>query len=87
MDDICVPFEFENVGNGAAIRMRYGLNRKETIEHDRKYLPVLSLKPNTPMMFHLFSENCSENSETWGGMYFHFIMMIFIQIVMNNILK
>ena len=40
VDDICVPFEFENVGNGAAIRMRYGLNRKETIEHDRKYLPV-----------------------------------------------
>ena len=66
VDDICVPFEFENVGNGAAIRMRYGLNRKETIEHDRKYLPVLSLKPNTPMMFHLFSENCSENSENLG---------------------
>ncbi len=66
VDEICVPIEIENVGNGAAIRMRYGLNRKETDDKNRNYLPTLSLKPDTPMMFHIFSEDCSKHSKNLG---------------------
>ena len=66
IDEICVPFEIENVGNGAAIRMRYGLNRKESDDQSKRYLPTISLKQGTPMMFHLFSEDCSKNSENLG---------------------
>lgn len=66
VDEICVPFEIENVGNGTAIRIRYGLNRKETSAKDRKFLPPMSLKPSIPIMFHLFSEDCSRNSSNLG---------------------
>ena len=80
VDEICVPFEIENVGNGAAIRMRYGVNRKETDEVDRRYLPTLSLKPGTPMMFHIFSEDCSKNSLALGA----YVLSFYYEDIYSN---
>lgn len=65
-DNICVPIEIENVGNGTAIQFRYGLNRKEISKNDRKFLPVISLKVGNPILFHIFSEDCGKNSKNIG---------------------
>ena len=63
---ICIPLEIENVGNGTAIRMRIGLNRKETLFKDRQYMHLQSMKPGTVLKFHILSENCSQNSKNLG---------------------
>lgn len=65
-DDICVPIEIENVGNGTAIQFRYGLNRKEISENSRQFLPVISLKVGNPILFHIFSEDCGMESKNTG---------------------
>ena len=66
VDYICMPIEIENIGNGAAIRMRYGINKKNIPEKDRKYLSPMSLKTETPIMLHVFSEDCGEKSANLG---------------------
>lgn len=65
-DDVCVPIEIENVGNGTAIQFRYGLNRKEISENNRRFLPVISLKVGNPILFHIFSEDCGKDSKNIG---------------------
>lgn len=80
VDEVCIPFEIENIGNGAAIRMRYGVNRKGTTEPDRKYLKPLSLKTNTPLMFHIFSENCSEGSVNLG----EYVLSFYYEDIYSN---
>ena len=80
VDEVCIPFEIENIGNGAAIRMRYGVNRKGTTEPDRKYLKPLSLKTNTPMLFHIFSENCSEGSVNLG----EYVLSFYYEDIYSN---
>lgn len=80
VDDICIPIEIENVGNGAAIRMRYGLNRKSISKKDRKYLPVISLKPAMPIMFHIFSEDCSRNSANLG----EYVLSFYYEDIYSN---
>lgn len=77
---ICVPLEIENIGNGAAIRMRYGINRKETSDADKKYLPVISLKQGMPMMLHIFSEDCSENSVNLG----HYVLSFYYDDIYSH---
>ncbi len=79
-DEICLPFEIENVGNGTAIRMRYGINHKETKEEDRKYLPTLALKPGMPMMFHIFSEDCSKESLNLG----QYVLSFYYEDIYSN---
>lgn len=79
-DEICIPFEIENIGNGTAIRMRYGINRKETRDADRKYLPVISLKQSTPMMLHIFSEDCSKNSLNLG----QYVLSFYYEDIYSN---
>lgn len=80
IDYICVPFEIENVGNGSAIRMRYGINRKETNLEDREYLPTFSLKPFTPIMLHIFSEDCSVDSLNLGA----YILSFYYEDIYSN---
>lgn len=63
---VCIPLEIENVGNGTAIRMRIGLNRKEILSKDRQYTQPQSMKPGVIFKFHIFSEDCSQNSENLG---------------------
>lgn len=62
-----VPIEIENIGNGTAIRMRCGINRKDSEYPHRKYLPTISLKTFTPIMLHIFSEDCSKDSPNLGN--------------------
>lgn len=66
VDDICVPIEIENVGNGTAINFRYGLNRTNVAVNERKFLPVISLKAGGTLMFYIFSEDCGKNSNNHG---------------------
>lgn len=78
VDNICVPFEIENVGNGTAIRMRYGINRKN--EKEKKYLPTISLKPSNPMMLHIFSEDCSKDSLNLG----EYVLSFYYEDIYSN---
>lgn len=80
VDDICIPIEIENVGNGAAIRMSYGLNRRSIGKKDRKYLPVISLKPAMPIMFHIFSEDCSRDSANLG----EYVLSFYYEDIYSN---
>lgn len=64
---VCIPLEIENVGNGTAIRMRIGLNRKDTLSKDRQYMQPQSMKPGVIFKFHIFSEDCSQNSKNLGN--------------------
>ena len=77
---ICVPIEIENIGNGTAIRLRYGINRKEINEKERRYLPTLSLKPSAPMMLHIFSEDCSRESLNLG----EYVLSFFYEDIYSN---
>lgn len=64
---VCIPLEIENVGNGTAIRMRIGLNHKDTLSKDRQYMQPQSMKPGVIFKFHIFSEDCSQNSKNLGN--------------------
>ena len=79
-NEICIPFEIENVGNGTAIRMRYGINRKKTCDVNRRYLPVISLKQGTPIILHIFSEDCSKNSSNLG----QYILSFYYEDIYSN---
>lgn len=80
VNDICVPIEIENVGNGTAIRLRYGLNKKGISEKDRRYLPVISLKPENPILLHIFSEDCSKESNNLG----EYILSFYYEDIFSN---
>ena len=80
VNDICVPIEIENVGNGTAIRLRYGLNRKGISEKDRRYLPVISLKPENPILLHIFSEDCSKEINNLG----EYILSFYYEDIFSN---
>ena len=49
---ISMPFEIENIGNGAAIELRIGFNK---IKDDKKYIFPISLKPGNSIYLHIFS--------------------------------
>lgn len=52
---ISVPFEFENVGNGAALSFRIGLNRE--VNENARYIVPSSLKVGEKVYVHIFSQN------------------------------
>lgn len=66
VDDVCVPIEIENVGNGVAINLRLGLNRKGVPEKDQRFVSPISLKVGATVMLHLFSEDCGRDSKNTG---------------------
>ena len=66
MDYLCVPIEIENIGNGPAVKMRYGLNRKNANIHDKIYRVPITLKTSTPIILRIFSEDCSKDSGNLG---------------------
>lgn len=80
VDDVCIPIEIENVGNGTAIRLRYGLNRKDIRDEEKKYLPVISLKTFNPIMLHIFSEDCSRDSANLG----EYILSFYYEDIYSN---
>jgi hypothetical protein len=65
---ISIPLIIENVGNGAAIAFRVGLNRKDTDERNRKYIVPQNLKRGEKFYVHLYSEN-PQNTQLSCGDY------------------
>ncbi len=66
VDEICVPLEFENVGNGTAVNFRSGINRKDIAVAERRFLPVIALRVGGKIMMHIFSEDCGKTSKNLG---------------------
>lgn len=56
---ISVPLEVENVGNGAAINLRIGLNKMAN--STPVYITPINLKQNTIIYLHIFSESTTTN--------------------------
>lgn len=67
VDQICLPIEIENVGNGAAVHFRMGLNIKEIPEGDKRFVTPLSLKAGEKIMLHIFSIDCGKESSNLGS--------------------
>ncbi len=59
MDLVSIPLELYNVGNGAAINLRIGLN---PIATEHKYITPLMLKVGDMLYIHIYSENQNENN-------------------------
>ena len=53
-DYISLPFEIENVGNGAAIDLKLSMNRND--DKTKKAVSLYTLKCNDKIYFHIFSE-------------------------------
>lgn len=58
-DYISIPFEVENVGNGAAIDFKLAFNRTDSVE--RRAVSLFTLKCSDSVYFHVFSELESED--------------------------
>ena len=56
---ISIPFELENVGNGAAIDLKIAFNKKDCL--NRRAVSLYTLKCNDKVYFHIFSELESED--------------------------
>lgn len=56
---VSVPLEVENVGNGAAINLRIGLNK--VANSKPVYITPINLKQNMLIYIHIFSENPTDN--------------------------
>lgn len=74
VDYIYIPLEIENIGNGAAAKFSFGINKESDKESTWKFVPAISLKTATPFMLHIFSEDCSEQSDIFGNyvLSFHY---------------
>lgn len=66
IDEINVPIEIENVGNGTAVQFRFGINRVEVSENKKKLIPALSLKVGQVIHLHIFSSDCGKESKNTG---------------------
>lgn len=53
-DYVSLPFEVDNVGNGAAIELKLGLYRNDSDKH--RGVRLYTLKPSDKIYFHVFSE-------------------------------
>lgn len=54
---VTLPFELENVGNGAANRFRIGLNAQDTEEETWQYTTPMPLKVGETLYVHIYCEN------------------------------
>ncbi len=80
IDEICVPLEFENIGNGTAVNFRCGINRKDTTAHDRRFLPVKAVRVGGKLMMHVFSEDCGKDSKNLG----EYVLSFFYEDIYKN---
>jgi hypothetical protein len=53
-DYVSLPFEVDNVGNGAALNFKIAFYKKDSAEH--KGVSLYTLKSNSTVYFHIFSE-------------------------------
>lgn len=61
---ISIPIEFENVGNGAALSFRLGLNREDCKEPT--YILPLNIKVGDKFYIHIYSTDNTENDVNHG---------------------
>nr|WP_297707251.1 hypothetical protein [uncultured Butyrivibrio sp.] len=73
VDEICVPLEFENIGNGTAVNFRCGINRRDVPIDDRRFLPVIAFRVGGKLMMHIFSEDCGRDSKNLGEYILSFV--------------
>lgn len=65
-NDVFMPIQLENVGNGAAINFRLGINRSEIKDCDKKYAYSISVNRGEVVNVHLYSEDCDKTSANLG---------------------
>ena len=75
---LSIPFEIENVGNGAALTFRVGLNREG--EEDSKYILPLNLKIGDKVYIHIFSEDNIKNNLNIGK----YILELYYEDIFSN---
>ena len=69
---ICIPIVIENVGNGVAIKLNYGVAKKDTASEERRYLKSISFKTNEVLELRIFSEDCGSSSNNLGDYILYF---------------
>lgn len=57
---VSMPMEIENVGNGAAINLRIGLNKVN--DQDPLFILPINLRVNDKMYLHVFAENQTDDN-------------------------
>ena len=67
---VSVPLELENVGNGAAINLRIGLNK--CTDKEPVYITPINLKQNALIYVHIFSESPAEKDFGDYNLEFHY---------------
>ena len=70
VDLIALPFELENVGNGAANRLRIGLNSQPVDEKKWKYTTAMPLKVGETLYIHVY---CQDGAESKGSYIFDLV--------------
>lgn len=65
IDLVTLPFELENVGNGAANRFRIGLNSQTTAEKDWQYTTPMPLKVGETLYVHVYCEDGVESKGSY----------------------
>jgi len=54
---IYIPLEIENIGNGVATKLSFGLNKQSVKESEWDRAPAISLKTFSPFRIYIFSES------------------------------
>lgn len=65
-NDIYIPITLENVGNGAAINFRIGLNKSGVAYDKALYSQTLSADKGERITVHIYAEDCDEDSKNLG---------------------
>ena len=63
---LVIPFVLKNVGIGAAIDVRIGLNRKKNHTNNATQSMQLSMSPNDEFELHIFAESPTKENDIWG---------------------
>jgi hypothetical protein len=65
-DDVYLPVDFENVGNGSAINFRIGLNKRDMPLDKRQYAATISVSKGEHICVHIYAEDCGQDSKNLG---------------------
>lgn len=66
VNDVYLPIDLENVGNGSAINFRLGLNASKVSPDKRLYSGSISVNMGEHVSVHIYSEDCDRNSSNLG---------------------
>lgn len=66
VNDVYLPIDIENVGNGPAINFRLGLNALGVPSDKRLYSGSISVSKGEHISIHIYSEDCDKSSRNLG---------------------